>query len=136
MPNHRIKGLLFHHKKKKQNVILASIFNFISVHRFVQFSHSCSFCIRRYSPCCKPQDTTVYYGLVFARWNNNAPVNSICAPPPPRADLRALDFFFPLDGKFPGVGWVPRPPSTLQHFSLIVQSNSAVLNILICDFLF
>ena len=27
-------------------------------------------------------------------------------------------------------------PSTLQHFSLIAQSNSAVLNILMCDFLF
>ena len=31
---------------------------------------------------------------------------------------------------------MPHPPSTLQHFSLIVQSNSAVLNILMCDFLF
>ena len=59
--------------------------------------------------------------------------------------------FSALDGKFPGVatielsnppGWgrkkrqMPRPPSTLQHFSLIAQSNSAVLNILMCDFLF
>ena len=81
--------------QKNQNFILASIFNFISVHRFVQFSHSCPFRIRRYSPCCKPQDTTVYYGLVFARWNNNASVNSICAPPIPLpwADPRALDFF-------------------------------------------
>ena len=56
-----------------------------------------------------------------------------------------------LDGKFPGVGILelaktlgvgmkkremPRPPSTLQHFSLIAQSNSAILNILMCDFLF
>ena len=31
---------------------------------------------------------------------------------------------------------IPRPPSTLQHFSLIAQSNSAVLSILMCDFLF
>ena len=31
---------------------------------------------------------------------------------------------------------MPRPPSTLQHFSLIAQSNSAILNILMCDFLF
>ena len=31
---------------------------------------------------------------------------------------------------------MPRPPSTLQHFSLIAESNSAVLNILKCDFLF
>ena len=29
-----------------------------------------------------------------------------------------------------------RPPSTLQHFSLIAQSNSAVLSILMSDFLF
>ena len=31
-------------------------------------------------------------------------------------------------------GQMPRPPSTLQHFSLIAQSNSAVLSILMCDF--
>ena len=35
-----------------------------------------------------------------------------------------------LDGKFPGGGdekrgQMPRPPSTLQHFSLTAQSNSA-----------
>ena len=33
-------------------------------------------------------------------------------------------------------GQMPRFPSTLQHFSLIAQSNSAVLSILMCDFLF
>ena len=102
MLNHRIRGLLFHHKKRcyfaigfyffgrsiqkhpdsvfendvnneqmfariicqsiewkvnystAKNVILASIFYLIFVSRFVQFSHSCSLCIRRYSPCCKP----------------------------------------------------------------------------------
>ena len=47
-----------------KNVILASIFYLIFVSRFVQFSHSCSLCIRRYSPCCKPvqfnQDTTLF----------------------------------------------------------------------------
>ena len=57
-------------------------------------------------------------------------------PPLPPADPWALAF---LDGKFPGVGtfklsnslgWgrergqIPCPPSTLQHFSLIAQSNS------------
>ena len=31
-------------------------------------------------------------------------------------------------------GLMPRPPSTLQHFSLIAQSNNAVLIILMCDF--
>ena len=103
MLNHRIRGLLFHCKKKcyfaigfyflsksiqkqpdsvcqndvnneqtvrkyyakplnerliilhkKNPVILASIFYFIFIRRFVQFSHSYSFCIRRYSPFCKP----------------------------------------------------------------------------------
>ena len=33
-------------------------------------------------------------------------------------------------------GQMPRPPSTLQHFSLIAQSSSAILSILMCDFLF
>ena len=33
-------------------------------------------------------------------------------------------------------GQMPRSPSTLQHFSLIAQSNSAVLSILMCDLLF
>ena len=59
--------------------------------------------------------------------------------------------FYALDGKFPGVGplelsnppgWdekrgqMPRPPSTLQHLSLMAQSRSAILSILMCDFLF
>ena len=29
---------------------------------------------------------------------------------------------------------MPRPPSILQQFPLIAQSNSAVLSILMCDF--
>ena len=29
---------------------------------------------------------------------------------------------------------MPRPPSTLQQFSLIAQSTNAVLRILMCDF--
>ena len=33
-------------------------------------------------------------------------------------------------------GQIPCPPSTLQHFSLIAQSNSTMLSILMCDFLF
>ena len=33
-------------------------------------------------------------------------------------------------------GQIPCPPSTLQHFSLIAQSNSAILSILMCDFFF
>ena len=45
-----------------------------------------------------------------------------------------------LSCQIPGGGrkkrQMPRPPSTQQHFSLIAQSNSAILNILMCDFLF
>ena len=33
-------------------------------------------------------------------------------------------------------GQMPHPPSTLQHFSLIAQSNNAVLSILMCVFSF
>ena len=29
---------------------------------------------------------------------------------------------------------MPRSPSTMQHFSLIAQSNSSILSILVCDF--
>ena len=78
---------------------------------------------------------------------------SIPAAPshPPRADPRALAFFLPLLANYRGWGLLscqiprggdekgglmPRPPSTLQHFSLIAQSNNAVLSILKCDFLF
>ena len=82
----------------------------------------------------------------------NASVNSSCAqppPPPPRADPWALAFFWPwmantrgwglLSCQIPRVGdekrgQMPRPSSTLQHFSLIAPSNNAVLNILMCDF--
>ena len=33
-------------------------------------------------------------------------------------------------------GQMPPTPSTLQQFSLIAQSSSVILNILMCDFLF
>ena len=74
------------------------------------------------------------------------------APPPLLpADPRALAFFSPcmansrvwglLSCQIPwgGVekrGQMPHPPSTLQHFSLIAQSSSAILSILMCDYLF
>ena len=65
-------------------------------------------------------------------------------PPPTfsQPDPQALAFFFfALDGKFLGVGLKKRgqmacPLSMLQHSSLITQSNRAVSNILMCDFLF
>ena len=68
--------------------------------------------------------------------------------PPPRADPRELAFFLPWMANSPGVGTLelanppgwgrkkrakPRPPSTVQHFLLIAQSNSAIL---MWDFLF
>ena len=71
-------------------------------------------------------------------------------PPAPSPKQIGISIFFAMDGKFPGVGtlelsnppgWgrktgqMPRPPSTLQHFLLITQSNSAVLSILMSDFL-
>ena len=82
-----------------------------------------------------------------------ASVNSSCAQssPPLRAEPRALAFFLPWIANSRGwghlscqipPGWgrkkkgMPRPPSTLQYFSLVAQSNSAVWNILICDFCF
>ena len=72
-------------------------------------------------------------------------------PPPPQTDPRALAFILPwmtnsrgwglLSCKIPRGGnekrgQMPRPASTLQHFSLIARSNSAVLSILMCDILF
>ena len=52
------------------------------------------------------------------------------SPPPPRADPRALAFFLrwmaDSHGREKRVQ-IPCPQSTLQHFSLIAQSNSAVL---------
>ena len=86
---------------------------------------------------------------------SNASVNSSCAQPPPPpplpADPRALAFFSPcmansrvwglLSCQIPrgGVekrGQMPHPPWTLQHFLLMAQSSSAILSILMCDYLF
>ena len=73
------------------------------------------------------------------------------SPPTPEADPRALAFILPWMANSRGWellscqiprggdekrGQIPRPPSTLQHFSLIAKSNNAVLSILIGDFLF
>ena len=87
-------------------------------------------------------------------FSSYASVNSSCAqplPPPPLHHPRSLAFFLPRMANFRGwgllscqipwggdekTGQMPRPPTTLQHFSLIAQSNNAVSNILMCDFLF
>ena len=77
-------------------------------------------------------------------------------PLPPRAEPWVQAFFLPWmansrgggllscqipRGKDEKRGQQPRPPSTLQHFSLIAQSNwgggdGAILSILMCNFLF
>ena len=67
-----------------------------------------------------------------------------------RADPRALELFLPWMANSRGWGLLscqiprggdekrgqmPRPPSTPQNFSLIAQSSSAILSILMCEFL-
>ena len=78
------------------------------------------------------------YGNVHGSWLN-ASVNSICAQP-----LRSSPFFLPWMANSRGWwllicqipqggdakrGQMPLPLSTLQQFSLIAQSNSAILSI-------
>ena len=55
---------------------------------------------------------------------------SATTPPPCRPDPPGITIFFCLGWQIPGGGdekrgQMPHPPSTLQHFSLIAQSNSA-----------
>ena len=79
------------------------------------------------------------------------PPASSSPPPPPGADPAALALFLPWMANARGWGLLscqfsrggdkkrgqmPRPPSTLQHFSLIAPSNSSISSILMCDFLF
>ena len=98
--------------------------------------------------------------LMSQRTNKNTPkirkgsIKALCTsqfhlrPGPPRADPRELAFFLPWMANSRGwelLSWqiprggdekrgqMPRPPSTVQHFLLIAQSNSAIL---MCDFLF
>ena len=71
--------------------------------------------------------------------------------PSPQADPPGISIFFALEGKFQGwgllscqipwggdeqTGQMPCPPTALQHFSLTALSNSVILSILMCDFLF
>ena len=74
------------------------------------------------------------------------------APTPlPRLTPQALAFFLPLMANSQGwgllscqiprcgdekTGQMPCPPTALQHFSLTALSNSVILSILMCDFLF
>ena len=129
--------MLFHSTKRYLIISLST--------SFFQF-HSLTLLFLSYASSLKPLGKKKY-------------VNSSGAqpppPPPPPPPLGQADpsfqLFFALDGKFSWVGTLElsnppgwgqkkranaRPPSTLQHFSLIAQSKSAVLNILMCDFLF
>ena len=72
--------------------------------------------------------------------------------PPPSGWPPGISIFFALDGKFPGVGilelsnppgWgrkkranAPSSVNTATFFIVIMQSSSAILSILMCDFLF
>ena len=60
--------------------------------------------------------------------------------PLPPGDPQALAFLLPWMANPRGGdekrGQMPHLPSTLQHFSSIAQSNSAILSLLICNFLF
>ena len=88
--------------------------------------------------------------------HNYASVNSSCTQhphpiPPPGLPLGISIFFLPWmanswgwglfsckirRGEDEKRGQTPCPPSTLQQFSLIAKSNSTILNILMCNFLF
>ena len=61
-------------------------------------------------------------------------------PPPLRADPWALAFSLPRMSIPPGLGRKKRAKPLLRQycniFSLTAQSNTAVLDILMCDFLF
>ena len=108
-----------------------------------------------------PQDSINEF--IIRKWNplvvvdlhscmRNASVNSGCAQSPaPPGWPPGISIFLPWIANCRGWGLLccqiprggdekrgqmPRPPSTLQHFSLIAQSNNAVLSILMCDFLF
>ena len=89
------------------------------------------------------------FGLVCHAFRNECVTNEPGGYP--RANPRALAFIIPRMANSQGWrllscqiprgedekrGQMPLPPSTLQHFSLIAQSNSAFLSILMCDFLF
>ena len=73
--------------------------------------------------------------------------------PAPHPGLTPEKYFFALDGKLPGAGTLEllsNPPgwerkkrasalssiNTLTSFSLIEQSSSAILSILMCEFLY
>ena len=106
------------------------------------FSRSVKHCLQEYSKC------RAYQTLLKIMHQSIPAAPSL---PPHGLTPRALAFFLPRMANSRGWGLLscqiprggdekrgqmPRPPSTLQHFSLIALSNSAVLSVLMCDFLF
>ena len=92
-----------------------------------------------------------HFRLQFSLHLMHQPIPPALSLPPSRADPRTLALFGPWMANSRGWGLLsrqiprggdekreqmPRSPSTLQHFSLIGQSNSSILSILMCDFLF
>ena len=81
------------------------------------------------------------YGCLIKTFIHQAipPAPALPPPPPPRL-TPGISIFFSLDGKFSGVGTkkegkYPILRQRCKNFSLIAQSKSAVLSILMCDFL-
>ena len=85
--------------------------------------------------------------------HQSIPAAPMASARPFQADSRALACFFFLPWMANSRGWgllicqipkggdekrgqMSRPPSTLQRFPLIAQSSSAILSIIMCDFLF
>jgi len=114
------------------------------------------------SPGRKARTPKVLYIMILVFWrslSHSVPVSSITyscnasvnPPLPPTPPPLALALVLPwmanswgwalLSCQIPRGGderrgQMPYPPSTLQHFSLIAQSNNAILSILMCHFLF
>ena len=91
--------------------------------------------------------TRVKYQLFLTILSYYASVNSSCAQtrtqtPPPgltpghERGCGGLSICQIPRGGDEKRGQIPRPPSTLQHFSLIAQSKGIILSILMCDVLF
>ena len=88
-------------------------------------SYSIGLCISQFQlrPAPPPPGLSPGHSHFFLPWMANS-----------RRGLGLLSCQIPLGGDEKR-GQMPRPPSKLQHFSLIAQSNSAILSILMCDFI-
>ena len=91
----------------------------------------------------------IYFLFICLLLQFNGLLNAQPFLPPPRVDPPLLAFFSLWMGWGPlscQISWggdekrgqIPRPPSTLQHFSLIAQSSSAMgffvsINVFLCN---